>query len=1415
MHPAESYFKSMHEIHATGGAMPETSYYGALENLMNEIGHKEKPRVRCVIQLANRGAGHPDGGLYSQNQFQSFKDGEIPLGQDPERGVIEIKAPGEETFVTAEGSQVSRYFGKYRQVLVTNYRDFVFLGQDKNGVSYKGECLRLAASETAFWAKCAQPRKFAEEVGERLVEYLRRMILQSANLESPEELAWFLASYAKEAKARIEERGDIPGLLVLRESLETALGMKFGGEGLKEKEKEKGEHFFRATLVQTLFYGVFSSWVLWARQGGKGRFNWHEASWNLHVPIIAGLFDQIATRNKLQPLGLDEVLDWTGMVLHRVVQEKFFAKFEEEHAVQYFYEPFLKAYDPELRKDLGVWYTPLEIVKYQVERVDMVLREELGIADGLADESVYVLDPCCGTGAYIVEVLRKIHDTLKENGGDALMAQRLKQAAVGRVFGFELLPAPFVVSHMQIGLLLRTLGAPLSNDKDERVGVYLTNALTGWEPPKKPKAELPFPELQQEKDAAEKVKRDKPILVILGNPPYNAFAGTSPEEEQGLVEPYKEGLNKPVKDGGWGIKKFNLDDLYVRFFRIAERRMIKGGRGIVSFISNFSYLGDPSFVVMREHFLSEFDKLWFDCMNGDSRETGKVTPDGKPDPSAFSTEQNREGIRVGTAICVMARVPAQRHASYSDGVEQPPSAVPVKAKALAMSAQAGAPVPQEKPLALCNMAGVKPKAKPAKAEYVRNLPHLQLDGRTLFVTFCSKKRWIIPESLREQVLRHCLHDHGRKIHVHGVVVMPDHVHMVFTPLCDDEGGVYGLAEIMNGIKGASAHAINKLLGRKGSVWQDESFDHVLRRDESAREKVEYICLNPVRKGLVEDENDYSWLWREYIEGQNDVEQPPPAVLTKAQCPGMSAQAGAPVPRAKVLFRHFWGTNKRGELLDSLTAKKFDKQYEVAKPARENRYSFRPADVTKDYMSWTSIHELSEKRPFNGPIERRGNSLIVFPEEKKHLCDNLRKYLDPDISDQEIGSVQPRFMLSSGEFDADKTRGMLKGKAKFSMENLKHYPFKPFDVRLAYLDASIAPLFSRPAPDLLLQSKIPHNSYFITRDTADKFPEGVPFFISNLICDYDSISGHARHFPFLLCKEIKKKDKHTGDIFADQQECGTAAPGCSGTGEGACATTTTANLSPKARAYLAAIGIKNPDKDIETAGLIWMHALAIGYSPAYLDENADGIRQDWPRIPLPATKDALLASAALGREVAALLDTEKPVPGVTSGKIRQELKTLGVVSKRGGGSLDPGAGELDVTAGWGHAGKEGVTMPGRGTSEERNYQNEERAAIESGLASLGLDPAQSAALLGDKTLDIFLNGVAYWKNIPANVWSYTIGGYQVIKKWLSYREKTLLGRGLTLDEAQYVTETVRRLAALLLLAPRLDENYKAIKEKSWD
>jgi len=165
--------------------------------------------------------------------------------------------------------------------------------------------------------------------------------------------------------------------------------------------------------------------------------------------------------------------------------------------------------------------------------------------------------------------------------------------------------------------------------------------------------------------------------------------------------------------------------------------------------------------------------------------------------------------------------------------------------------------------------------KPRKYEYRRNLPHILKGDRPHYVTFVTHHRWELPPAARDLVLRHYLHGHGTKAMIHAVVVMPDHVHMIFTPLPSSQPGAavphnqdvsqtecFSFEEILGAIKGASAHSINRLLGRRGSVWQDESFDHVLRSEESLIEKTEYLFHNPVRKGLAAAPEDYPWLWRE-------------------------------------------------------------------------------------------------------------------------------------------------------------------------------------------------------------------------------------------------------------------------------------------------------------------------------------------------------------------------------------------------------------------------------------------------------------------------------------------------------------------------------------------------------------------------
>ncbi len=635
----EDYLTWLHWIRASGGATAERSNCTPLANLLNAVGGLLRPKVFCVAELADQGAGHPDFGLYAKRQVQR---GRPRPGQTPERGVVEVKSAAGDAWLTAESGQVSRYRERYRLVLATNLRDFVLVGEDAAGRPAKLETFRLAGDSEAFGRRLESPRAFAREVGAGFGEYLCRALSHRARLAEPKDLAWLLASYARDALARVEAAGEAPSLAAVRAALEEALGVRFEGA--------KGARFFRSTLVQTLFYGVFAAWVLWARAAPPpaGPFDWRTAVWHLRAPVLRALFQQLSDPGRLQPLGLVEVLDWTAAALDRVDRPAFFARFREGEAVPYFYEPFLEAFDPALRRQLGVWYTPAEVVRYMVARVDRALRDDLGVADGLAAGHVYVLDPCCGTGAYLAEVLRRIAANLRGRGFGALAGARVKQAAAERVFGFEIMPAPFVVAHLQVGLTMQDLDAPLAGDGAERPGVFLTNALTGWEP--RAAKPLPFPELEEERDRAERVKQETPVLVILGNPPYNGFAGMAVDEERALSEAYRatRRVRRPEGQG--------LNDLYVRFFRMAERRIAeKTGQGVVCFISNYSWLDGLSFTGMRERYLEAFDIVRVDCLNGDKYKTGKVAPDGSPDPSIFSTGGDPVGIQVGTAVTTLVR----------------------------------------------------------------------------------------------------------------------------------------------------------------------------------------------------------------------------------------------------------------------------------------------------------------------------------------------------------------------------------------------------------------------------------------------------------------------------------------------------------------------------------------------------------------------------------------------------------------------------------------------------------------------------------------------------------------------------------------------------------------------------------------
>jgi hypothetical protein len=1125
----EHYLSRLRDEHGLGAGTDERSYYPAFAELLNAIGHELKPKVLCLSDLANTGAGHPDFGLYAANQVQK---GEPRKGQPPERGVVEMKGVDDETWLTADTKQVSKYFGAYQLVIVSNLRDFLIVGGGPTGLATKLEGFRLAPTAKAFWEMVATPRKSAERVGGAFGEYLKRALTQSVALREPKDVAWFLASYARDALQRVETAGGLPALANVRSSLEQALGVAF--------DAEKGEHFFRSTLVQTLFYGVFSAWVLWAREIPRSspKFEWRLATWHLTVPFIRTLFDQISSPTHLQPLHLIEVLDWTAATLNRVKEEEFFKRFNDADAVQFFYEPFLEAFDPELRKELGVWYTPNEVVTYMVARVDKALRDDLGIEDGLASDNVYILDPCCGTGAFLAAVLKRINASYEAKGFGALKGQMVKKAALSRVFGFEIMPAPFVVAHLQVGLTLGAMGATLDSSI-ERAGIFLTNALTGWEPHvTKP---LPFPGLEEERSRADKVKQNAPILVVIGNPPYNGFAGVNEgKEERALTDAYKR-PNKVRRPEGQG-----LNDLYVRFFRMAERRIVQklvvetkdmlsdekkfhyedGGRGIVCFISNYSWLDGLSFTAMRERYLEAYDAIRIDCLNGDKYKTGKTTPEGLPDPSIFSTEHNREGIQVGTAIAML----------------------------------------------------------------VRKLDH--------------------------------------------------------------------------------------------------------------------------------------------------------------------------TPVTSVEFRHLWGNQKRQKLVDTA---EMDPAalYTPVEPQLELGLPFVSTTVGAGYFDWISLPHLFPTA-FPGVKTSRDEFLVDI--DRNVLEQRIAEYFDPKFSDEDISARYAQVMTVSDRFDPAATRAVLLKRGVIA-KNIVRYAYRPFDIRWLYWE---------PETKLLDEKRseyLPHSFVGNITLAAQQKPRGEwqsSQIVQSIAC-LDLIDRGSSNFPMEL------KDLQTNEVRP--------------------------NLSKPIEDFLIKRKIEH--------NVVFYGAVAILHAPAYRAENEGALRMDWPRVPIPRDVSLLRHSAALGESLAALLDPETSAPGVSSGTLRPSFRVLGLPTIRDGKSLDTEG--LSLTAGWGstqNAGGGVIVMPGRGVTALRDYTPVERTALEAEAQALGMALDELLALIGVRTLDIRLNAGAFWSNVPEKVWDYTLGGYQVIKKWLSYREQVVLGRALKPDEAAYVSEMVRRIAAILMMGPTLDANYHA-------
>ncbi|MCK4402621.1 MAG: N-6 DNA methylase [Dehalococcoidia bacterium] len=395
---------------------------------------------------------------------------------------------------------------------------------------------------------------------------------------------------------------------------------------------------FADMYAQTIAYGLFAARCNQSTGIGFTRQN---AAYLLPKtnPFLRKLFNHIAGPD------LDDRIAWLVNDLAQLlaqadmeaVLKDFGKRTAKEDPMVHFYETFLAAYDPKVREMRGVYYTPEPVVSYIVCSVDHLLKTHFGKPQGLADPGVLVLDPAVGTATFLYMVINEIHDALLSQGQAGLWNDYVAEKLLPRIFGFELLMAPYAMAHLKLGLLLKETGYQF--EKEQRLGIYLTNTL---EEAVKHSEALFANWITEEANAAAEIKKDKPIMVVLGNPPYSGYSANKGTWARQLLETYKTVDGSPLdeKNPKW------LQDDYVKFIRFGQWRIEKTEQGILGFITNHAYLDNPTFRGMRQSLMNTFTNIYILNLHGNVKKR-EVAPDGGKDENVFDIQQ---GVAIGLFI---------------------------------------------------------------------------------------------------------------------------------------------------------------------------------------------------------------------------------------------------------------------------------------------------------------------------------------------------------------------------------------------------------------------------------------------------------------------------------------------------------------------------------------------------------------------------------------------------------------------------------------------------------------------------------------------------------------------------------------------------------------------------------------------
>jgi len=607
----DTYIKKIASITKRGDAREE-SYYPALAQLLEEFSETERKKKAHVTVLPKKTeAGNPDFRVWD--------------GKHSQVGYVEAKPPKANLDEIETSDQLKRYISTFPNLILTNFYEFRLYRNAQRVAN-----VLLARPYIPTKLKSIPPAEHTDDFLALLEKFFQFSLPTKFSAESlARELATrtrFLRDQVIKEELREASSAGAKRILGFYEAFQKHLIFN-----LKPDE-------FADLYAQTITYGLFA-----ARTRANGAFN-RILAYDL-IPKTIGILRDIFHFVSFDPpeqfqATVDDIAEVLAVADVRSILHQYFKEGKGSDPIFHFYETFLAEYNPKERERRGVYYTPEPVVSYIVRSLNIILKERFGRQDGFATQSVTVLDPAGGTLTFLAEAAKLAVEEFVSKYGEGSKAKFIEDHILKHFFAFELMMAPYAAGHLKMGYLLEELGHKLSGD--ERFQFYLTNTL---EMEELAQTSLPgMASLSEESHLAGKVKKERPILVILGNPPYSGHSANKGDWIKDQIETYKRIDGKPLgeKNPKW------LQDDYVKFIRFAQWKIDQIGEGVLGFITNHSYLDNPTFRGMRQSLMNSFDEIYLLDLHGNSLKKEKA-PNGSKDENVFDIQQ-------GVAIALFVKM---------------------------------------------------------------------------------------------------------------------------------------------------------------------------------------------------------------------------------------------------------------------------------------------------------------------------------------------------------------------------------------------------------------------------------------------------------------------------------------------------------------------------------------------------------------------------------------------------------------------------------------------------------------------------------------------------------------------------------------------------------------------------------------